>query len=259
MKLKDIEDIFDKELAVYHALRDKGLLNDGSFIADSPKVVNLLLEKEDFEIFSILATQEYYHQYQTLLARKNISCLYVTTKEQMSKIVGHKIHHNCMMHAKRPKDVSLDALGDQILMLDNITSSENVGAIARSMAALGVDSFMLGKTSPHPFNRRALRVSMGYASWLKIHIYEDIKESIKALQALGYRVYAAEVSEDAIPLASLKAAEKWVLIMGHEGFGIAKDILELCDDVVSIEMQEGVKSFNVAIAASIMMYNFKKR
>jgi tRNA G18 (ribose-2'-O)-methylase SpoU len=208
---------------------------------------------------SILATPEYFEQNSELIASRDIPIVYETSKEQMSKIVGHKIHHNCMMHAKRPKDVSLDALGDQILMLDNITSSENVGAIARSMAALDVDSFMLGKTSPHPFNRRALRVSMGYASWLKIHIYEDIKESIKALQALGYRVYAAEVSQDAIPLASLQAAEKWVLIMGHEGFGIAKDILELCDDVVSIEMQEGVKSFNVAIAASIMMYNFKKR
>jgi tRNA G18 (ribose-2'-O)-methylase SpoU len=47
--------------------------------------------------------------------------------------------------------------------------------------------------------------------------------------------------------------------MGHEGFGIADEILELCDGVVTIEMQEGIKSFNVAIAASIMMYNFKKR
>jgi len=259
MIVQKVEDINDEALEVYHALRDKGILNDGSFIADSPKVVNLILGQSDIEVRSILATPEYFEQYSELIASRDIPIVYETSKEQMSKIVGHKIHHNCMMHAKRPEDVELDALGDQILMLDNITSSENVGAIARSMAALGVDSFMLGKTSPHPFNRRALRVSMGYASWLKIHIYEDIKESIKALQALGYRVYAAEVSQDAIPLASLQAPEKWVLIMGHEGFGIAEDILELCDDVVSIEMQEGVKSFNVAIAASIMMYNFKKR
>jgi tRNA G18 (ribose-2'-O)-methylase SpoU len=44
--------------------------------------------------------------------------------------------------------------------------------------------------------------------------------------------------------------------MGHEGRGIADDILSLCDEIVSIEMQAGVKSFNVGVAASLMMYKF---
>jgi len=254
-----IDDIKDERLKVYHALRDKGILNDGSFIADSPKVVNLILEQTDMEIQSILATPEYYKEHSTLIKSRNITFLYEASKKEISKIVGHKIHHNCMMHAKRPKEYSLEELDKNILLLDNITSSENVGAIARSMAALDVHSIMLGKTSPHPFNRRALRVSMGYASMLKIHVYEDIKASIQVLKNLGYTIYAAEVTEDSTPLASLKAAEKWVLIMGHEGFGIADDILALCDKIVTIEMQADVKSFNVAIAASIMMYNFKKR
>jgi tRNA G18 (ribose-2'-O)-methylase SpoU len=252
-----VENIEDNALKVYHALRDKGILNDGSFIADSPKVVNLILEKTDIEVRSILATPEYFKEHAALLASRNIPFMYETSKEEMGKIVGHRIHHNCMMHARRPQDSQLNALGKNILMLDNITSSENVGAIARSMAALGVDSFMLGKSSPHPFNRRALRVSMGYASMLKIHVYEDIKESIVALKDLGYTIYAAEVAENALPLACVRPEGKWVLIMGHEGFGIAEDILALCDNVVTIEMEADVKSFNVAIAASIMMYNFK--
>ena len=254
-----IDNIEDDVLKVYHAQRDKGILNDGSCIADSPKVVNLILQKTDIEVQSILATPRYFEEYKALLASRNIPIMYVASKEQMSRVVGHKLHHNCMMHAKRPADVDLEELDDNILLLDNITSSENVGAIARSMAALGVNSLMLGKTSPHPFNRRALRVSMGYAAMLKIHVYEDIKESIKALKGLGYTIYAAEVTENSQPLSCVKTAEKWVLIMGHEGFGIAEDILALCDEVVNIEMQEDVKSFNVAIAASIMMYNFKKR
>jgi len=254
----EIHDINDEAIKVYHALRDKGILNDGSFIADSPKVVNLILEKTDIEIVSILATPHYFQTHKALLASRNIPRMYVTTKEQMSKIVGHKIHHNCMMHAKRPCDVAVSELGEQIVLLDNITSSENVGAIARSLAALGVDSFMLGKSSPHPFNRRALRVSMGYASFLKIHIYEDIKKSIENLKNLGYTIYAAEVTQGAQPLSCVKPTGKWVLIMGHEGFGIAEDILALCDVVVTIEMQADVKSFNVAIATSIIVYNFKK-
>lgn len=63
--------------------------------------------------------------------------------------------------------------------------------------ALGVDFYLLSNRSPHPFNRRALRVSM------------------------GHKIFAAEVTEDLTPLSKLKATEKWVLIMGHEGKGIS--------------------------------------
>ena len=243
------------ELKIYKTLRDNIMRADGSFIADSPKVVNLLLES-DIEVKSILATQEYYDEYKSLIASKNIPKLYLASKELMQTIVGHKIHHNCMMHGLRPKDVGVDELGDKILMLDGITSSENVGSIARSAAAFGVESYMLPTSSPHPFNRRALRVSMGYASFLKIHIYEDIVKSIESLKKKGYRIYAAEVSDNSTPLSEVKVADKWVLLMGHEGRGISSEILQICDEVVTIEMQKGVKSFNVGVAASIMLYQF---
>ena len=59
------------------------------------------------------------------------------------------------------------------------------------------------------------------------------------------------------PLAQVQTKEKWVLLMGHEGSGLSQEVLDLCDEVVTIEMMEGVKSFNVGIAASIMMYRFK--
>lgn len=75
----------------------------------------------------------------------------------------------------------------------------------------------------------------------------------------GYKVYAAEVTENSIPLSQVDVADKWVLLMGHEGKGIAKEILDVCDEVVTIEMQEGIKSFNVSVAASLMMYQFKHK
>ncbi|WP_457745116.1 TrmH family RNA methyltransferase [Sulfurimonas sp.] len=252
-----IDTIDIEELKIYKELRETAFRSDRSFIADSPKVVNLLLESE-IEIKSILATQEYYDEFFSLVESKNIPKVYLTTKEEMGKIVGHKIHHNCMMHGIRPDDITLENAGENIIMLDNITSSENVGSIARSAAALGVDTYFLPKTSPHPFNRRALRVSMGYAYMLKTYVYIDIFETIRELKSKGYRIYAAEVTADATFLSNLQTTQKWVLIMGHEGRGIAKDILDICDEVITIEMQEGIKSFNVGVAASILMYELKK-
>lgn len=256
MNLIQINDSSNSQLDIYKTLRDNALDTQNSFVADSPKVVNLLLQS-DIQVRSILATQEYYDNFKELLAGKNIPKQYVADKEVMQSIVGHKIHHNCMMHGVRPAQNSLDALDDNILMLDNITSTENIGAIARSMAALGVHSYLLPRTSPHPYGRRALRVSMGYMSKLKYNIYEDIFSTLLELKQRGYRIFAAEVDDNATFLSDVSVPEKWVLLMGHEGKGIAKEILDVCDEVVSIEMQEGVKSFNVGVAASLIMYQFK--
>lgn len=256
MKLIKIDNINLPQLEVYKTLRDNALNYENSFIADSPKVVNLLLESK-IEVQSILATQEYYDEFKELVQSKNIEKLYLASKELMQNIVGHKIHHNCMMHGVRPSACSLDELDDNILMLDGITSTQNVGSIARSMAGLGVSSYLIPKTSPHPYSRRALRVSMGYMSYLKYNIYDDIIFTINDLKQRGYKIFAAELSEDSIPLWDVKVPQKWVLLMGHEGKGISQEILNICDEVVSIEMQENVKSFNVGVAASLIMYKFK--
>ena len=250
-----IDKIDRPDLEIYHQLRDRAFTHDNSFIADSPKVVNILLQS-DIEVKSILATQEYYDEFEELVESKNIEKLFVVEKKEMEGIVGHKIHHNCMMHGKRPSENSLGDLGDNIIMLDSITSSENVGSIARSAAALGVDSYLVPTQSPHPYARRALRVSMGYVSKLKVHRYEDISQTLQALKADGYKIYAAEVTSDSKFLKEVRVSEKWVLLMGHEGKGISQEVLSMCDEVVTIEMNDGVKSFNVSVAASIMMYQF---
>ncbi|CAA6806207.1 MAG: RRNA methylase family protein [uncultured Sulfurovum sp.] len=256
MYLTSIDNPNIPELLIYQQLRDNAFTEDNSFIADSAKVVNLILET-GIEVKSIFATQEYYNEFATLIEKKNIPKLYVATKELMQTIVGHKVHHNVMLHGIRPSQIKINALDKEIVMLDNITSSENVGSIARSATALGINSYMLPKQGPHPFGRRALRVSMGHTSHLKTHLYDDIKTTLKELKTRGYTIYAAEITETSTPLSKVTVSDKWVLLMGHEGHGISEDILELCSEVVHIEMEPNIKSFNVAVAASILMYKFK--
>jgi len=159
MNLITIDDIETPELLIYQQLRDNAFTADNSFIADSSKVVNLILETE-IEVKSIFATQAYYDEFKELIQTKNIPKLYVASKALMQQIVGHKVHHNVMLHGIRPKERSIEELDNNIVMLDNITSSENVGSIARSASALGVHSYLLPQQGPHPFGRRALRVSM---------------------------------------------------------------------------------------------------
>ena len=255
MKLTTITNLTIPSLQIYRFLRDNAVTKDNSFIADSPKVVRMLLET-DIEVRSILATEKFYQENDALIAQKNIPLLYVADKALMKEIVGHNIHHGVMMHGIRPELTAIDEMSDHIIMLENITKNENVGAIARSAAALEVDSLIISDKSPHPFGRKALRVSMGYVSQLKIDIYHDIFETLERLKSLGYKIFAAEVTEDAIPLQKVKVPQKWVLLMGDEHAGLSEEVLKACDATVMIEMSPTVKSFNVGVASSIMMYHF---
>ncbi|NQZ58235.1 MAG: RNA methyltransferase [Lentisphaeraceae bacterium] len=258
MNFRPIENLDIPELQIYRHLRDNAVTSDNSFIADSPKVVNMLLET-DIEVRSILATEKYFAENEELIKSKNIPALYVAGKKVMETIVGHRVHHGVMMHGVRPPESALSEMSDQILMLDEISKNDNVGAIARSAAALGVDSFVVPNHGPHPYGRRALRVSMGYVSKLKVNTYDDIFATIKNLQVDGYKVFAAEATEAATPLASVEVPQKWVLLMGHEGNGISQEVQDACDEVVQIEMEADIKSFNVGIAASILMYQFVQK
>lgn len=256
MTLTEITNLDIPSLQIYRQLRDNAVTKDNSFIADSPKVVSMLLET-DIEVRSILATQKYYSENKTLIENKNIPLLYVADKTIMKEIVGHNIHHGVMMHGIRPYQTPIEKMGNHIIMLENITKNENVGAIARSAAALEVDSLIVSQKSPHPFGRKALRVSMGYVSQLKIETYHDIFSTITKLKSLGYKIFAAEITKDATPLQKVNIPKKWVLLMGDENAGISKDILQICDETVMIEISPAVKSFNVAVASSLMMYHFK--
>ena len=257
MKKVEVTTLDMPELKIFQSFRENAFNKDGSFVADSPKVVRLIIES-GIEVKSIFATQRYFDENSDWLAHYKIPVAYIAPKAVLEEIVGHRLHHNVMMHGIRPAPTPLSALNDQILMLDEISSVQNTGAIARSAAALGVHSYLVPEQGPHPYARRAVRVSMGHISKLKYHRYSDIKETIQALKRIGYSIYAAEVTPDSTPLSQVKVEKKWVLIMGHEELGISEDILALCDEVVTIEMEPDIKSFNVAIAASIMMYQFKR-
>ncbi len=243
------------ELQPYRTLRGNTFDRDNSFIADSPRVVLMLLAR-GIVPKSLLATEAFYDANRTVIERyaSHVPC-YVGDKAVLGQIVGRNVHHHVMMHAYRPKSVPLETLGDRIVLTERLSNMENVGAIARSAAALGVDGYAVPMRGPHPYGRRAVRVSTGHVSRLQVHLYDEIVPTLEALKRRGYHLYAAEAIPEAVPLASMDdAPEKWVLVVGNEEEGVSPETIAVCDEVVQIEMEPEVKSFNVAIATSIVLH-----
>ena len=257
MEVIEISNLELSELQPYRTLRGNLFNRDGSFVADSPRVVGQLLES-GLRFRSLLCTPEYFEKEKERIAKADIPKVFVGERKVLERIVGHSIHHNVMAHLLRPDNVSLTELPDRIVMLTTLNNMENVGAIARSAAALGVGGYVVPVAGPHPYGRRAIRVSTGHVTRLKVHVYEQSVKTIETLKRLGYTVLSAEVTKEAVPLAEYNPVpEKWVLLLGNEEEGVPAEILSLSDAVLRIEMEPDVKSFNVAMAASIAMYRLR--
>ncbi len=254
MNIVNISNLDIDELRVYKTLRGNIFDKDGSFVADSPKVVLKLLQS-NLKFKSLLCTQEFIDRYENIIKKSRVPTVYIGKKSILEQIVGHKIHHNVMLHALRPAEVELENLPPQAVMLSNPSNMENVGAIARSAVAFGVGGYIVPKKGPHPFGRRAIRVATGHTIDLKIHTFDNAIDTINRLKKLGYSIISAELTENSIDLGKYRVAtDKWVLVMGNEEDGIPQEILNISDATLQIEISPTVKSLNVAIASSIILY-----
>lgn len=146
--------------------------------------------------------------------------------------------------------------GENILMLESVRDPSNVGAIIRSAAAFSVDRIIMSADCADIYNSKTLRASMGNLLGMKIDRVENITSAIKHLQNNGTRVYAAALYENSLRLGKSEFASDRAVIIGNEGHGLSKDVIDVCHDTVYIPMADGVESLNASVAASVLTWEF---
>ena len=146
-------------------------------------------------------------------------------------------------------------IGNKVLMLDEIQDPGNLGTIIRSSVAFNIDTIILSKTSVDVYNSKVLRGCQGMNFHINI-IRDDLIENIKNLKSKGYRVYTTDVNGGK-ELKSIKSPDKYVIIMGNEGKGVSFEASDLSDERIYINMNENCESLNVAVATSIILYEFR--
>lgn len=253
----EILSIDDKRINVFKSLRGKApeLLENHLFIAEGEKVFAKLLASE-LAIVSIFATENYYHKYQDEIAKKNIneSRKFVARKSIMEQIVGFRLHSGVMALARQPEDTKLCDLGEQIVVINGVIDAENVGSIVRNAVAFGFNSIIYDSNSSSPYLRRAVRVSMGNIFHLKTHKCDSLLDTIEELKTKGYEVVSSEICDNALPIYNYSFSQKVAIIFGSEGYGVAKEILDVSDKIVSIPIKEQVNSLNVASSSAIILF-----
>lgn len=152
------------------------------------------------------------------------------------------------------KKESSELLGKRYLLLDGIQDPGNLGTIVRSAVAFNIDTIVLSDDTVDLYNPKVLRSTQGMIFHTNI-IERDLVSVIDELHNMGITVYGTDVNNgiDARELSSLDKAS-FALVMGNEGNGVRREVKELCDKNLYINMNENVESLNVGVATSILLY-----
>ena len=177
----------------------------------------------------------------------------LVTRQVMDKIAG-SVSGTSVMAVCRITEKEIRQY-ERILLLDNVQDPGNLGTMIRSAVSFCFDGVILSDDCCDVYNDKTVRSTQGALFRIPV-IRKPLAEAIRELKEKGVRIAAlAPAASD--PMAEMQEAEKMGFILGNEGNGIRKEILDMADQRVRIEM-DGFESLNVAVAGGIIMYRFQK-
>ena len=192
--------------------------------------------------------------------------VYVVTRELLAEVAGYDMHRGIIAVADRAPERDVDTLLDSrtLVVLEGVGDHENIGAIFRNAAGMGVDGVLLGAGTADPLYRRSVRVSMGHVLRLPFaHLEGTVttwQRSLEQLREAGFRLVSLTPGDKAEHLAAAliddtgAPYEKVALLVGGEGPGLTEHAMRATDIRARIPMANGTDSLNVATSAAIAFY-----
>jgi len=145
------------------------------------------------------------------------------------------------------------------LVLDDVQNPFNIGSIARSAAAYGIEHLWLTEAScplDHPKVQKTALGSQRFISWTAT---ATISEALSAARDAGYTTVGLELADGAQPIDECDLTGDIALVVGHEDRGISKEGLAACDELVYLPLIGKIGSLNVAMATNIALYEARRQ
>ncbi|MEM9179913.1 MAG: RNA methyltransferase [Pseudomonadota bacterium] len=277
-----ITDRGDPRIAPFIGVRERDLTGgtDGRFIVEGKVPLGILLRQSRFEVDSLFLCETRLAPLADLLSDVPDEVpVYTAPQSLMDEIAGFPIHRGILACARKGPGLSLESLitdhpgldpgppsarpdsrheipgqarDRRILVLNQISNHDNVGAAFRNAAAFGVNGILLDGQSCDPLYRKAIRVSSGSSLWLPFHHGGRGEVHVAALKAAGFTIWAMTPRADASPLQGQTIPDRLAILLGAEGPGLPGALIEAAHPI-RIPMAPGFDSVNVATAGAIAL------
>lgn len=260
-----IEDPDDPRVASFR-LNERGLTSraqrrddggDGLFMAEGDLVVERALEAGCVPVMVLVDAQHPPAVVERLAA---IVPIYSGGERLRAAITKLGMPYSVVALFQRPPRATvadLIATSIRLVIVEAVDNPVNIGSVARNALALGWDGLLLDRTSADPLARRSLRVSMGHSLHLPHARANDLTAAIGSLTTAGVVVCALTPAADAVPLHHIPTAQRMAVIVGSERGGLTPATMDAATYRVSIPMQDGVDSLNVAAATAIACWQLR--
>lgn len=147
-----------------------------------------------------------------------------------------------------------------IVILNDIRSVENVGAMFRTSDALGIDKIYITGYTPAPvdrFGRKRLdlaKSALGAEEFIPWEQKKNITSLLAKLKKEGFTIIGIEQDKNSVDYRKVKPTSKNVFLVGNEVTGIPKNILKKCDIIAEIPMHGKKESLNVSVSFGIALF-----
>ena len=232
--------------------------NSGLFVVEGVRLCcDALLS--GCEIQSVFCTENCAEKYGDDIASLRNGCKsFYTVSNDVIKAISDTVTPQGIVCTVKMKQNSFEyEKGKKYIALDTIQNPDNLGAISRTAEALGLDGMVI-YGGCDIYNPKALRASMGALFRLPVHICSDLKCEIEICKNLGIDVLATVPDRDAKNVITVDFSKGAMCIVGNEGNGVSKEIIEKSSDRITIKMDGRAESLNANAAASIIMWEMTR-
>lgn len=143
-----------------------------------------------------------------------------------------------------------------ILLLDQLSDPQNIGAIIRTAVAFDVLHIVFSKHNSCLENNTIIKASAGNIEFANLIEVTNFNDLLHKLKDLGYWSVGLS-AKGSNNLNDLKKYQPLAIVVGSEGFGIRQLVAKNCDLLVSIATNRQVESLNVSVATAILLHNLK--
>lgn len=229
---------------------------NGIFVAEGLPALNQLLASSH-RLRSVLVTPARATSLAERLA--GIGPVMVAERPVLAAVTGFDVHRGVLAAADRPGPTDAADLlrsSRRVLVLEAVNDNENVGALFRNAAAMGLDAVILDGACTDPLYRRSIRVSSGWTLQVPFARTDSTATTLRLAAEHGIRTVALSPSTDGIDVDRAASEglldEPFALVAGAEGPGLTGASIAACDLSVRVPMATGVDSLNVATAMAVV-------
>ena len=215
-------------------------------------------------IISLKCTKEFFEKNKIAIENRGVSKLFIVSRKEIDSEIKNNVHQGILLKCKSLKQISLEEINKNeknIVILDSLNDSQNVGSILRTSYLFGIKTIISNKDNSFKINPFLIKSASG--AFEKINFIEvtNLNRTVEKLKKMGYWIVGFDMNAKS-NVSEVPKDLKKVLIFGSEGKGIRPLILKNCDfkTKISLNVEDGkIDSLNVSNCVSIALYECLKK